>query len=59
MSRLAVSRPSESRRAKGRCPICRRPVYRGGMSHAGRFWHESCFRRSSGAGSDLRHGGDG
>jgi len=47
MSRLATIRPRESERAKGKCPVCHRPVYRGGLRHAGRFWHESCFRKSS------------
>jgi len=40
------TRPTETRRGKGKCPGCLKPVYRGGIRHNGRFWHERCFHRS-------------
>jgi len=44
--RPATTRPIEVPRAKGKCPGCLKPVYRGGVRYRGRFWHERCLRNS-------------
>lgn len=32
-----------TRKAKGKCPYCRAPVFARGIKHKGKWYHKSCY----------------